>query len=732
MLVVLESLRYLNHKDFEVCVVVGPTEDGTKEALAAWPAPLKVAFNPERNLSISRNMGIRQAAGEVVAFLDDDAIPEPEWLDQILAGYGDDRVGGVGGFVFNHTGLDFQWRYGTADRLGDANLAWQRATPEFNFPLSYNFPHLLGANSTFRRTALLDVSGFDEEYDYFLDETDILCRIVDAGWRITQLPNAFVHHKYKSSSIRTEDHVLRSWYSVLKNKLYYGLAHRRGFHSVSEVLRHWDKFVAAQRSDVKWAISTGLLLKDDLNRFEADVEHARNAGLERGLSGCSRVMPHDQASLTPPAFLPYRSDAREKARGRTFCLLTREYGPGPVGGVALYVRELARGLVALGHQVHVITHAADTGRVDFESGVWVHRLPFPETPTAQTMTSAGAIPDAIWAAAEVRAKQVLTIAARKKVDAVYSPIWDCEGAAILRSGKFPVVLGLQTTLAFWLQSHKEKADDPAFMRSFGSPMLELEREMLVGSHGVHAISRAIQRDIEAAYHVSLAGRTAIIPLGISDTASLPREAPPPAQPGVDLRLLFVGRLEPRKGIDILLAIAPRLVAEFPNLQIDIVGNDRVGGVPPYRAEFEARNRDNHNASRVVFHGEVSAAALRGFYNACSLFVSPSLYESFGLVFVEAMMFAKPVVGCAVGGMVEVIAEGETGLLVPPGDPEALHVALRRLVADPDLRERMGNAARRRYDANYRPEHMAAGVANFFEQAIDRWKGQASHEASELS
>ena len=157
----------------------------------------------------------------------------------------------------------------------------------------------------------------------------------------------------------------------------------------------------------------------------------------------------------PPAFLPYFLSPR-RGGSRTYCLLTREYGPGPVGGVALYVQELAQGLAELGHQVHVITTVGDIGRVDFEDGVWVHRLTGPYVATEVAMTDAGAVPDRVWVPAAGREAYLSEIARRKPIDAVYSPIWDCEGAAILRGGRFPVVVGLQTTMALWLKSHPRK------------------------------------------------------------------------------------------------------------------------------------------------------------------------------------------------------------------------------------------------------------------------------------
>jgi hypothetical protein len=211
-------------------------------------------------------------------------------------------------------------------------------------------------------------------------------------------------------------------------------------------------------------------------------------------------------------------------------------------------------------------------------------------------------------------------------------------------------------------------------------------------------------------------RTKVVPLGLADWSKLPAKTPDPL-PEDSLRLLFVGRLEARKGVDVLLASLPRLLARHPHLHVDIVGDHTIEGPDgrPYRAVFEAAAPDECS-TRVLFHGEVAEDRLRGFYRACDIFVAPSRFESFGLVLVEAMMFGKPAVACRAGGMVEVADEGRTALLAEPGDAASLEACLERLIGDDGLRRALGAAGRERYEACFTPTAMAEGVVALLHHA----------------
>jgi hypothetical protein len=714
----LESLCFLDYPSFEICVVNGPTNDGTGELLASYAGRIKSAPCQQRNLSVSRNIGIALASGEIVAFIDDDSLAEPEWLRDLAIAFEDSTVAGAGGIVYDHTGCQVQYRYSAANRLGNAD--WARETPAelYNFPFSFNFPYVQGTNSAFRRSALLEIGGFDEEYEFYLDETDVCCRLIDAGYRIRQLPGAIVHHKFLPSEIRNEHHVTRDRYSVVKNKIYFSLINNLSHYGVDRAIQDGLDFVRNHEQDIQRCIERGLLEPEDFKSFQEDAARAWEVGLRRGLVGQRRLLQPDLLAKLACPFLEFPRSIAVNSR-RTFCFISQEYPPQRMGGVGRYIHQLAKSVAALGHHVHVITCGEGHDRIVFEDGVWVHRIL--ARPGQLPVLSGGIpVPVHIWNHAATMLSEVEKIARHRDVDCVYAPIWDCEGLAVMLDGRFPIVTGLQTTLHFWLSSQSHLRSNQEFIADFVTPMLALERQVVEGSTKIHAISSAIASDIEHAYDVAISSsRLAIIPLGLEDVSECPSVLPPSLTPGT-FRLLFVGRLEARKGIDVLLAVAKRLCVRYPNVHLDIVGNDRIpgpGGIS-FRKIFEADPDAAGILNCVTFHGEVSDQSLRGFYHACDVLVTPSRYESFGLVLVEGMMFGKPVVGCRAGGMTEVVVDGITGLLAEPGDAPSLEGCLVQLIEDVALRDRIAASARRRYLENFTAVPTAKRVAELLCQAAD--------------
>ena len=160
-----------------------------------------------------------------------------------------------------------------------------------------------------------------------------------------------------------------------------------------------------------------------------------------------------------------------------------------------------------------------------------------------------------------------------------------------------------------------------------------------------------------------ARRVVVVPAGVEIPQSVgPTEDPP--------HVLYVGRLSEEKGVE-------ELAEATRGLPRVVVGDGPLRSLFPDAAGF------------------VPPRALGPYYERAAIVVCPSRREGYGVVAREAMAHGRPVVAAAVGGLVDVVEDGVTGLLVPPGDPRALRVAIERLLGDAPLRERLGRAARQR-------------------------------------
>ena len=170
-------------------------------------------------------------------------------------------------------------------------------------------------------------------------------------------------------------------------------------------------------------------------------------------------------------------------------------------------------------------------------------------------------------------------------------------------------------------------------------------------------------------------------------------------------LLFVGRLVPYKGVDVLLRALCGLDASAV-----IVGSG------PLEMGLRRLADSLAISSQVHFVGEIPDDDLRALYHACDAFVLPSVTpnEAFGMVQLEAMACGKPVVSTDLPtGVPWVNRDGETGLVVPPGDARALRIAIARVLEDPVLREKLGRQGRRRLQAEFTVERMVERVGGVY-------------------
>src|SRR5262249_20856408 len=312
-----------------------------------------------------------------------------------------------------------------------------------------------------------------------------------------------------------------------------------------------------------------------------------------------------------------------------------------------------RALAARGHEVHVLTRG--DGGVRRDDGVTIHMLRHRWAP---------------WPAAErlIALGGIAAAARRLRPDVVHAAEWDAEAWWVARWTRVPVVTRLATP-TFVLEELNEGAPDPdtAFVR-------RLEREQAQHSTAVYGPTRAIVDRLAADWGLRA---VEVIPNAV-DLDAIRRDAraapPPVALPR--RYVCFFGRLERRKGIEALADALADVLAARPDVHAVLIGRD-VGG--PLMERVDATLVPVRD--RVHMTGELPREQALAIVAGAEVVALPSLWESFGYVCVEAMALGRPVVASRAGGLAEIVEDGVSGLLVRPGDAEALGAAIGRLLDD---------------------------------------------------
>lgn len=210
----LLGLSQLQYDRFEVVVVADPAGVQAAQQMP-FAAHLKIIAYDVPNISAARNLGLAQAAGEIIAFIDDDAVPEPQWLRHLVAPAVRPEVAAMGGFVRGRNGISYQWKARSLDALGEAHdLAVDPQQPSVLRTPKGRAIKTEGTNMAFRRDVLVALGGFDPAYYYYLDETDLNMRIAQAGHATAIVPLAEVHHGFAANRLRSQTRVPRDLFDI--------------------------------------------------------------------------------------------------------------------------------------------------------------------------------------------------------------------------------------------------------------------------------------------------------------------------------------------------------------------------------------------------------------------------------------------------------------------------------------------------------------------------------------
>jgi glycogen(starch) synthase len=330
-----------------------------------------------------------------------------------------------------------------------------------------------------------------------------------------------------------------------------------------------------------------------------------------------------------------------------------------IGGAELFAAGLLPGLRERGHELLVVTSQAERDLPDEDEleGIPVRRLPFRAAIEARDVLELARLQ-----------RQVVRLKRSFAPDLVHS---NDVGPSLLlqlrsRPDAVPWLVGLQQEL---LGSQTARA---------GS----LLTACLRSASWVAGCSAAVTEQVRA-LEPGLERRSSTIYNGIEPPSSEP--PPPPESPTI----AYAGRLVPAKGVDLLLAAIARLAPSFPELTLVVAGDG------PLRPELEARARELGVAALVDFRGWVAPAELPETLAGASVVAMPSRREGLPLVAVQAAMAARPIVASCVGGLPEVVKDGETGWLIEPDDLDGLVSALGEVLANPREAAHRGEEGRRR-------------------------------------
>lgn len=366
------------------------------------------------------------------------------------------------------------------------------------------------------------------------------------------------------------------------------------------------------------------------------------------------------------------------------------------GGMNVYVRELTRHLGQLGVHVDVFTRSQDdhVPHISHDLGYGnrvVHIPAGPET-WLPKQDIAGYLP--------LFAQGVLNFGSEKKIqyDLIHSHYWMSGIAA----QQLKAVWNVPIVHMFHTLGHMKNRVARNEMEKEGAYRLDGEQMVIKSADCIIAATPAEQSQLAFLYRADTR-KVKIIPPGVDVHHFYPIPSDEAKEvvgvPVENCMLLFVGRIEPLKGVDTLIQAMALLRArgELTHCPyyLAVIGGDPAMPIQSMNHEMVRLQKlcEELNLSEVVlFLGKRSQDSLPYYYSAAEVLIMPSQYESFGMVALEAMACGTPVVASQVGGLAFLVKDGVTGFVIPDSDPEKLAGALRKLISDSGLRQRMGEQA----------------------------------------
>jgi glycosyltransferase involved in cell wall biosynthesis/GT2 family glycosyltransferase len=699
---VLDALMLQTYDDFEIIVVNGPSTDKTDEVLKAYKDIIKIEKCRVPNISISRNIGIKAAAGDIVIFIDDDAVPiNKHWIAHYVKAFENDpELAGIGGKVYGSIFGENQF-----DKIMNV---WgsdiiEYSTLDSNEYIEYEkkgyFKSFGGCNGAYLRQVLTDIGGYDEYYEYHRDETDLQARITRAGKKLDYHPYAHVYHEGARSANRNSFY-MRDWFQTVKNSIYFAYKSSEGlFDLETRKINALNEPNNIKTMFKNWKRNREITTKEYdqiIDMWKKGVKQGEYDGLNS-----KRKLRYDLDGNT--TF--FKLNKKKAPHQLNVCFLI----PTPIqnnGGSSKHTTELACGLFKLGVNVHIVYCGKEN--MDYMTD-GINYYSISPSPLLLDKLEPYPICSNVLKLSYGAYKKVITLIEMFNIQIIETPLWDFNGLICAEFLNVPVVTRLQTPAKIVHKVHQYKETDDNLL------FYEFEKRLMEKSSGIIAISDCITNTITDTYNIEFANKLYKNYLGIDDimfeTVDRKNEK---------IRVFFIGRLERRKGIANLFEVIPNILAKHKNVEFRLAGADVKDNILRTTFKDYFRHKYKHLLKNVSFLGEISNEQKEQELGFCDIFVSPSHYESFGIIFVEAMRHKKPVIGCNTGGMPEVVVHSVTGLLCKPDNSHDLEKTLLTLIEDKNVRESMGQKGYERFKEMFTRERMAQGTLEIYKKVIENY------------
>ncbi len=401
------------------------------------------------------------------------------------------------------------------------------------------------------------------------------------------------------------------------------------------------------------------------------------------------------------------------------CLISREYPPETgFGGIATFVRHLAHGLKEIGHDVEVVCLAKETERLVDDDGIRVHRvLPYQLEGGLDAVNRCMPYSRYVMLATLGLWRKFYELHQANPFDVAESPELLAESlyASVLRV--VPLVIRLYTPHSKFMAENLHNTA-ATFDHMF---LAMLERVAMAGADVLTSPSQ------DLAAYISQDLPCPVENISIIRNPIDPIEFSPEGEKAIESdgrkTVLFVGRLEERKGVHHLVAAIPAVLKECPDTRFIIIGDDTMyaaGGQRSVLADLKKSLADNSCENAVIFINRVPLSDLPKYYRSTDISVVPSLYDNSPYTCLEAMSCGKAVIGTSAGGTREYIEDGESGVIVPPKDPQAIADAIIKLLKEPAYRQYLSDNARTRVLEKFQRKKIAADTVELYELAIKRF------------